>query len=482
MVPSASSLSRRRFLGSLAVGACGAAAGCAVNLPAAVARPLGANDALRVAVVGLHGRGRDHLAGFRKVPGVRITALCDVDQTVLDAQLAASAKLGETVRGFRDVRELLDSGVCDAISVATPNHTHALLACWAAERGLHAYVEKPLSHDVWEGRQVVAAAAKYRTVIQTGSQCRSHVANQEAIAYLRGGELGRLRLARGLCYKPRQSIGKVKAPTAVPAGVDYSLWLGPAADQPVRRAQFHYDWHWQWPFGNGDLGNQGVHQMDLARWGLGEQGLPPQVLSVGGRLGYDDDGETPNSQVVWLGYEQAPLLFEVRGLPAQKGTRDMDQFLGARIGVVFHCDHGCVVLTGYEDGYACDLEGKVLHRFRGGGDHFANFTAAVRAGDPGLLTADAQQGHLSASLCHLGNDSLRAGQRLAIAPLADRLRRQPDLSEAFLRLQDHLQQNQVDLGAERGLTLGALLRPAADGRDQPRPVQRAGFQVPELAV
>jgi len=413
--------------------------------------------------------------------GVRITALCDVDQQVLDGQLADSQKRGEAVQGFRDVRKLLDAGVCDAISIATPNHTHALIGIWAAERGVHAYVEKPLSHDVWQGRQVVAAAGQYRTVIQTGSQCRSNVANQEAIAYLQSGALGRVLLARGLCYKPRKSIGKVPAPVAAPASVEYDLWLGPAAEQPVRRGQFHYDWHWQWAFGNGDLGNQGVHQMDLARWGLGQNQLPSQVLSVGGRLGYDDDGETPNSQVVWLGYEPAPLLFEVRGLPERSGSDKMDQFLGARIGVVFHCEHGCVVLTGYESGHAQDLDGKVLRKFQGGGDHYANFLAAVRAGNPGLLTADAQQGYLSAALCHLGNDSLRAGRQVGAVPLGERLRAQPALSEAFLRLQQHLRDNGIDLDGKAGLTLGSLMRPTSDGRDQPRPHQRAGFAVPDLA-
>jgi predicted dehydrogenase len=464
----------------MSAGALGLAAGCASSA-ASRARILGANDAVRIGVVGLHGRGRDHLGGFRKLKGVRITALCDVDEAVLAAQLADSKKRGENAQGFADVRELLAAGVCDGISVATPNHTHALIGVWAAQHGVSAYIEKPLSHDVWQGRQVVAAAATYKTVIQTGSQCRSNVANQEAIAYVQSGALGRLRLARGLCYKPRKSIGKVAAPLQPPANVNYDLWLGPAAQQPVRRTQFHYDWHWQWAFGNGDLGNQGVHQMDLARWGLGQDQLPPQVLSVGGRLGYEDDGETPNSQVIWLGYEPAPLLFEVRGLPERSGSDKMDQFLGARIGVVFHCEHGCVVLTGYEDGHAQDLDGKVLRRFKGGGDHYGNFLAAMRAGDPGLLTADAQQGFLSAALCHLGNESQRAGRVLAAVPLAERLRAQPDVSEAFLRLQQHLGANGVPLDGKAGLALGAMLRPAADGRDQPRPQQREGFVVPELA-
>jgi len=479
-VPMASSrsrgLTRRTFAGSLTAGMLAAASGC--TGPASNARVVGAGDTVRLGVVGLHGRGRDHLAGLRKVKGVRITALCDVDSDVLSKQLAACSKLGESPRAFRDVRELLDSGECDAITIATPNHTHALIGVWAAQRGIHAYVEKPLSHDVWQGRQLIAAAQQHKTIVQTGSQCRSNPANQEAIAFLQRGELGRVVLARGLCYKPRKSIGKVKSPGGPPANVDYELWLGPAAQQPVRRQQFHYDWHWQWAFGNGDLGNQGVHQMDLARWGLGQAALPPQILSVGGRLGYQDDGETPNTQVVWCGYEPAPLLFEVRGLPRTAGQGKMDDFLGVQIGVVFHCEHGCVVLTGYEDAHACDLDGKVVQRFRGGGDHYANFVAAIRAGDPSLLTAGAAEGQVSAALCSLGNDSLRAGQQAAGEPIGERLRAQPALSEAFLRMQDHLQKNNVSTGAGDGLVLGALLRPAADGADQPRPAQREGFAMP----
>lgn len=468
---------RRDFVGSVLVGGAGALAPRSFASP----RAWRANERLRVGVIGLRGRGKDHLAGFRKLPDVAITALCDVDQAVLDAALADAGKRGEVVQGFRDARQLFDAGVCDAVAVATPNHTHALLGVWAAEHGLHAYVEKPLAHDIWQGRQLVAAAARHRVVVQTGSQCRSHRANQEAIAFLRRGELGAVTLARGLCYKPRQSIGKVAAPVAPPASVDYDLWLGPAAEQPVRRRQFHYDWHWQWAFGNGDLGNQGVHQMDLARWGLGQDGLPPQVLSVGARLGYDDDGETPNSQVVFCGYAPAPLVFEVRGLPARPGAEAMDRFLGAQIGVVFHCEHGAVVLTGYDQGHAVDLDGKVLQQFRGGGDHFADFVAAIRANDPARVSAPAAVGHTSAALCHLGNQSHRAGAAMGCEPLTERLRRQPAAAEAVARLVEHLRGHGLDLDGERRLVLGALLRPTPDGRREPRPVQRQGFVVPELA-
>jgi len=488
--------SRRSFLRAAAASAAALASGCASasgrssgstasstgassSTAASSARVVGSNSALRVGVIGLHGRGQDHLAGLRKLADVRVTAICDVDGAVLDKQVAAADKLGEKPHAFRDPRALLDSGEVDAITVATPNHWHSLLGVWAAQRSLHSYVEKPVSHDVWEGAQLEAAAKKHRVVIACGTQCRSNPGMQQAIAWAKGGGLGRLRLARGLCYKPRGSIGKVKAPKQPPAGVDYDVWLGPAPQQLVRREHFHYDWHWQWDFGNGDLGNQGVHQMDLCRWAVGQDALPPQVLGIGGRLGYDDDGETPNTQVVWLGYEPAPVVFEVRGLPTARGSDKMDRFLGADVGCVLHCEHGYVVLNSYEGGYACDADGQRVQQWQAGGDHFANFVAAVRAADPSRLSADAHEGHLSAALCHLGNDSLRQGKALGANAAGASAAWQPELAEAWGRAREHLRANGLDDAVE--VRYGALLRPAADGTKHPHRDYRAPFVLEPVA-
>ncbi|MCA8951131.1 MAG: Gfo/Idh/MocA family oxidoreductase [Planctomycetes bacterium] len=473
-----SSLSRRQFCGSVAVGLAGAAVGTA-QTAGSFGRILGSNGALRVGVVGVRGRGRDHIGGLRRLADVRLTALCDVDRDVLGSRLEKAKADGDDVEGFTDVRKLLDSGRCDAISVATPNHTHALIGVWAAQRGIHSYVEKPIAHDVWSGRQLVAAAKQHGVVVQTGSQCRSMTANQEVMAFLRSGELGRIVLARGLCYKPRGSIGKVAAPLDPPPQVDYDLWLGPAPFEKVRRRQFHYDWHWQWHYGNGDLGNQGVHQMDLARWAVGATAMPKQVLGVGGRFGYVDDGETPNTQVVFCDYDEAPIVFEVRGLPRAHGDKQMDRFLGTGIGVVIHCEHGYVVLTSYDKGHACDLDGKVIRKFEGGGDHYQNWVDAVRAGDASKLSAGVEIGHLSAALCDLGNASYREGALHERESVADRLRALPDLNEAFLRLENHLRSNEVALSGE-WLRVGALLQPKPDGSDRPRPAQRDEFAMPEL--
>ncbi|MBK8097725.1 MAG: Gfo/Idh/MocA family oxidoreductase [Planctomycetes bacterium] len=438
---------------------------------------MGANGDVRIAVIGLNSRGQEHIHGFRRLPGVRVTALCDCDGAVLDREVAAFTKNGGSVAAFTDIRKLFDAGVCDAIAVATPNHWHAALGGMACERGLHAYVEKPLTHQFWEGPRLMALAERHGTVVACGTQSRSNPGMQQAIAFAQSGQLGKIVLARGLCYKRRRSIGKVAAPKAPPASVDYDLWLGPAAEQPVQRTQFHYDWHWQWPFGNGDLGNQGVHQMDMCRWAL-QCELPARVWSLGGRFGYDDDGQTPNTQIVWLDYPGAPIVFEVRGLPAAPGDDAMDRFLGARVGVVLHCEGGVVVMPDYEGGVARDLAGREIATFGGGGDHFANFIAAVRAGDSRLLASDARQGHLSAALCHLGNASFRAGQAVDRAAARARVAAMPAVSEAWERMATHLGANQVDLDDGR-LQLGNMLE-IGDGSGLPAVAHRAPFALPEL--
>lgn len=459
----ASRPTRRRFLaGAAAASATLALQGCA---SARARRVLGANEALRLGVVGLNGRGSELVGSFRRVPGVRIAALCDVDRAVLDRAAVAAAGRGDRVEVFTDYRRMLDSGSVDAVVIATPNHWHALMGVMACEAGLDAYVEKPVSHDVWEGAQLAAAAERHGRVVACGTQCRSHSGMAEAIAFARSGELGAMKLARGLCYKRRASIGRADGPQALPATVDADLWFGPAPVVPVQRRRFHYDWHWQWAYGNGDLGNQGVHQMDLCRWAVGAEELPQTVLSVGGRLGYDDDGETPNTQLVYADYAPVPILFEVRGLPERAGSEKLDSHLGAQIGLTLHCEHGTVVVHSYTAGFALDNDGKRIREFKGGGDHYANFVAASRAGDPRLLAADARAGHLSAALCHLGNESVRRGRSQGPEAVAAEVEANAHLREAFGRMRTHLTENGIAcLGLERSDTLwmGALARSAED--------------------
>lgn len=400
---------RRTFLAAAGVGA---AAFVAPRF--AIARARNLNDELRVAVVGVRGRGVDHIRGFSARNGVRVVALCDVDRAVLDRRTREFAPDGEkSIDGCVDFRRLLDRNDVDAVSIATPNHWHALQTVWACQAGKDVYVEKPVSHSLWEGEQMVAAARAGDRIVQTGTQCRSSPAIAEAIAWVREGHLGALRLARGLCYKPRRSIGRTTGPQPAPASVDYDLWCGPASDRPLRRKNLHYDWHWVFETGNGDLGNQGIHQMDLCRWAIGADALPRAAFSFGGRFGVDDDGDTPNTLVTYLDYAETPIVFEVRGLPvdaaAQADDWRMDSFGGARIGAILHCEGGELRIPSYDSAVAVDGEGRELKSWRGSENHYANFVQAVKSHDATRLAADVREGELSSALCHLGNVSYLTG-------------------------------------------------------------------------
>jgi hypothetical protein len=269
--------------------------------------------------------------------------------------------------------------------------------------------------------------------------------------------VGKILRARGLCYKRRPSIGKVDGPQPIPASIDYDLWCGPAPKEPLMRKKLHYDWHWVWPTGNGDLGNQGIHQMDMARWALGETALSPRVLSVGGRLGYTDDGTTPNTQIVFHDYPTAPLIFEVRGLPSNADSKKMDQYRGADIGMVVDCEGGSMVISNYSGAKIFDTGGQEIKKFEGASSHFANFIDAVRSRKPTDLHADILEGHLSSALCHTGNISYRLGKAHSPEEIRDAVRDNKDLAEALGRMETHLAANNVDL-RKTAATLGAVLK------------------------
>lgn len=443
---------RREFLVSAAVGAAALSVAASPLLARVGRGRRGANDEIRVAVLGLNGRGRDHIGGFMSVPGVRIVALCDVDSAVLAREVKALADKGVKVDGVADMRRIMDRKDIDAVSIATPNHWHSLAAIWACQSGKDVYVEKPVSHNIWEGRQLVRAARKHTRIVQAGMQARSSPAIAEAIAWVRDGNMGRIRVARGLCYKPRKSIGKVESEQRVPEGIDYDLWTGPAAMRPLMRKRLHYDWHWDFNTGNGDLGNQGIHQVDICRWALGEKGLAPSVTSIGGRFGYDDDGETPNTHLVWLGYKSAPLVFEVRGLPrdsaaqASKWDQMMDSYKGQSIGVVIECEGGYLVVSSdYSRASAHDETGAEVKKWKENRDHYANFVDAVRSRKQSDLAAEIEEGHISSVLCHMGNIAHRVGTAMSREAIAGRLSDNAPLREAFDRFGAHLDANGVDL-------------------------------------
>jgi predicted dehydrogenase len=406
-----------------------------------------------------------------KVDGARVVALCDADENVLRGGVANYEKDGKKVEAFKDMRRLLESKSIDAVSIATPNHWHSLAAIWAIQAGKDVYVEKPVCHNVWEGRQLVNFARAKKRIVQTGTQCRSSSGIREAVAWVQEGNLGKILIARGLCYKRRPSTGKVDGPQPIPEGIDYDLWCGPAPMEPLMRKRLHYDWHWVWPTGNGDLGNQGIHQMDIARWFLGENELSPRVFSVGGRMGYIDDGTTPNTQIVYHDYKKAPLIFEVRGLPASKTEKNIDTIENAGIpaikelkipkvggvGVIIHCEGGYVVVPDYSSAIACDKEGKKIKQFKGSENHHGNFVKAVHSRDYHDLNADILEGHLSSSLCHTGNISYRLGHKERPQRILEEIKGDKDATATFERMAAHLEANGVDINTDE-LTLGVVLK------------------------
>jgi predicted dehydrogenase len=447
--------------------------------------PGGAGERINVACIGVRGQGLGHVRGYANRHNCRVTYICDVDTAVMGAAaIAAQGQQDSTPRLTQDFRRALDDRNVHAVSIATPNHWHALAAIWAMQAGKHVYVEKPVSHNVWEGRRIVEASRHFNKICQTGTQIRSQPGIRQAIEYLRAGNLGRCTIARGLCYKPRGSIGRVTADQTPPRTMDYNLWCGPAANRPPRRnsgaGPVHYDWHWIWEYGNGDLGNQGIHQMDVARWGLGKNELCRSAISVGGRFGYTDDGETPNTQLCHFDYGDSELIFEVRGLTTAP-------YRGASIGNIFHCANGYLVMTTYNNAIAFDNDNRELRRFTGSADHFGNFISAIRSGRRQDLNADILEGHLSSALCHLANISYRLGRTVAFDRRNGAFGENREANDTLNRTVDHLRGNSVAIDTAQ-LTIGRRLNVNAqnenfgDDRDANRLLTReyrTGFVVPE---
>ncbi len=424
---------RRGFLKGVA----GAGALFTIAGTKASGRVIGANDTIRVGVAGLHGRGAEHVDQYCTLPGVQVTYLIDPDlRTFKDRVATVQLKGNNTPKTVLDVRRALEDRELDAISIATPNHWHSLMTLWGCQAGKDVYVEKPLSHDVHEGRVAVEAARKYGRIVQHGTQGRSSARWAQVAEIARAGTLGKLKVSRGLCYKPRPPIG-FKEDAPIPAELDYSLWLGPAHDQPFNANYVHYNWHWFWEFGNGDIGNQGVHQMDIARWMIPDATLPRSVLSVGGRFGAPDQGQTANTMVTAFDYGDTTLIFEVRGLKT-------DRYRDELVGNILHFEGGTVTDRAFfpegKDEPA-DLPKVEAKRGPGAGNHFANFIAAVKARRPEDLNADVLEGHYSSSLCHLANISFRLGQ---VDPSqVDHPDLTPELGEAYGRMREHLLANDL---------------------------------------
>jgi len=458
-------LSRRSFLqnsGRVAVGALAAgalsvgahperAASQAQAAPKTSPTALGANERINLAVIGVHGRGKNHIDAFGAMPNVRIAALCDIDLNVLDERAAYVAQtFGYKPATYQHEQKLLESRDIDAVTIATPNHWHALGTIWACQAGKHVFVEKPCCHNVYEGRRMVEAARRYGRMVSVGFQNRSSRGVRQAIAFLRGGGIGEVYMARGLCYKPRDPIGRV--PDGIGSGkayeyfvwnepgvnydraymdrVDYDAWLGPAPVRPFNYNRFHYNWHWHWDYGNGDIGNQGPHQWDVARWGLGAEDHPVKICSTGGSYGEPSAQETPNSQTAQVIYADGRMIeFEVRGL--YTGAED-----GVFIGNLFYGTKGWLRIDGDEwqsyfgrknetgpgsktagqENFGDTAEAAAIQ-----GGHYANFIYALRKNDPQSLTCPIEAGDMSSALPPLANISYRLDRRLTFDPATEKI-------------------------------------------------------------
>jgi predicted dehydrogenase len=374
------------------------------------------NETVRIAVVGNGGRGASHMGAWTSLPNVELAALVDVDSNQSEKYIGRlSQQKKKIVPTFKDVRKVLEDKNVDAISIASPNHWHTLQTIWACQAGKDVYVEKPCSHNVFESKQIIAAARKYNRMVQMGSQSRSSVALKEGVQKMKDGEFGEIYMSRGLCYKKRNTIGK-EGISQPPPSVDFDMWLGPAPKRPFQSNRFHYNWHWFWDTGNGDLGNQGIHEVDIARWGMGVT-HPTKVTAIGGKFMFDDDQETPNTlncaYEFMVNGKPKMMEFEVRHwISNHEGNIDGER-PGNTIGNLFYGSKGYLVIDNYNKYYSFmgDKQepgpGKMA-----GGDHFKNFTDAVKSRKREDLNAEIEEGALSCNLVHLANVSYRLGRTL----------------------------------------------------------------------
>lgn len=446
----ASRINRRHFL---MLSASTALAGAQTARHAAAAP--GANDAIHMGFIGLNARGAHLVEWFRKTPGVRIAALCDPDREVLAREEKKCRDLGEDVKTYVDLRQLLDDPGIDAVALAMPNQWHVLAGIWACEAGKDVYVEKPVSHNIWEGRQLVKAARKHGRIVQGGTQQRSCPALPAVRRFLMEEEgLGRVLHVRSSAYNlgsagyPRYLGARVESPLAVPAHVDYDLWCGPAPVTPPMRRRLHYEWHWQWDYGTGELGNWGTHVLDDVLYLLGINTLPKGCVAGGGRLVWDDNGQTPNVAFVHYDTGSVPVMFDVSNLPLVAGSEEARAYRGIRIGSVIQCEHGYYA-GGRGGGQAFDHAGNVLERFRGdgGSGHAANFIEAVRARDVSLLNAEVEHTHISTAWCHLGNIAYRLGQAYSQEEAIERAGGRAPWRELLDGVHEHLAGHGVEMGS-----------------------------------
>jgi len=400
------SLNRRRFLGHSA--AAGAALAVWSEVPARAADS--PNERIRVAVMGTNNRGRDLARGFAAHPGSVVNYICDVEEQALGKGLAAASEVQAAApKPLGDFRRALDDPSVDALAIAAPDHWHAPATIMACAAGKHVYVEKPASHNGHEGQLMLAAARNHQRVVQLGTQRRTSPGTIEAIGRVRAGEIGRVLFARGWIDSQRPSIGRGK-PAPVPSHLNYELWQGPAPDRPYHDNLIHYHWHWFWHWGTGELGNNGIHALDVCRWGLGVD-YPEHVVCGGGRYHFDDDQETPDTQLATFHFGDKAIHWEHR-------TWNKRGFEGESFGEAFYGEKGSLVIAG--KGYKMfDADGKLLAEGSSNysdADHIGDFLACIKSGE--RPKADIEEGVKSTTLCHLGNIAYRTGRTVKFDPAA----------------------------------------------------------------
>jgi predicted dehydrogenase len=415
-------------------------------------RVLGANEVIRVGVAGIHGQGNAHIdqyLGFKK--GVQVTYLIDPDRSLFESRSKkVREKGGNEPTCVQDVRRALEEKNLDVVSIAAPNHWHSLITIWACQAGKDVYVEKPLSHNITEGRRCIEAARRYGRMVQHGTQQRSSESRANEIAAVQSGKYGRLLVSKGYCCKKRWSIGR-KEMTSPPEQLAFDLWLGPAPEQPYHANLVHYNWHWFWDFGNGDIGNQGVHEIDVARWAIKGATLPTKVWSLGGRFAYEDQGQTPNTQMAVYEYGDVLLVFEVRGLVEKHKEFPVKVFNE------YYTDQG--MITGGKfyprNGGKPEPLAKFDARVTPGGA-WGSFLHAVRSRKVEDLNADVEHGHYSSALCHLANISYRLGEKVPFNSKAKTLGDNKEVVQTFTNLQENLTGVGVKL-EETAYQLGRVL-------------------------
>jgi predicted dehydrogenase len=446
-------LSRRQFLQrSLFVGA--TALGPLRNV-------IGANHQVNIAVIGCGTMGGSHIRNFSRLAGVKVVAVSDPDLHRMDEK---TTKLPYAVAKHQDFRRLLDDKSVDAVVIATPNHWHALMAIMACQAGKHVYVQKPVSHSIWQGRQMVAAARKYRRIVQAGTQQRSCPAVIDAAKDIQTGMYGKVQWVHCSKLGARESIGKATAPFKVPAYIDYNLWAGPAPATLVMRKQLHYDWHWQWDYGDGELGNWGVHYIDDLRHLLGWDDVPEAVLALGNRFLWDDDGQTPNMMMALYEHRGINVVVDIRNLPdlsrasgKRAGGKSGAVYLKSRGGNYIKLEHGIIQLS-RGGGWAYDLDGNRIKQYVGDGgrDHEQNFIDAIREDKAAILNCEIGEGHLSTVMCHQANISLRLGQAVTPDTAHMALYQQRDALNTFADMQEQITGMGVDL-SKIGFLMGPKL-------------------------